>query len=630
MIRTIRRLLGFESNSEKVSTLLDIDSRLGEISTEISELAHNYTRRYEAKNEVLKSMSDDFIVTEVTTRFDLFEKSHFNELLLLKKEKDSLEYERLSLLKSKEVSELYQERQKFNIIKSKYKSSEISTELYNIVLKAKEGKVKYSDILVFNKIGELLILKRAKTDESQPEKWGLPGGHVDLGESHLTAAKRELLEETGLNINESELTNIGKFEDKDVCIEYYKAVDVCIESNPIILQSDEHWAYKWINISELDKYDMPFNMKDNIKKVLSVEETEKKTIKSDINDFKSFIEPFLKAFNEGEISAEVLKNVIEKSKIQKIEANKNLIQKSISAFHQGIISEASLKNIIEKARSGRYADTPENQRLKRVGQEYGTKGKEDDKNPKDKKQDEQPTKKDVSVETEKKPIETDKKESKSASDNKEGKEISKKEREKNFKEWFGDSKVVDENGKPLVVYHGTGEKFKVFDPKKIGQNYRESKGGGFFFTSRRKQAENYATLHSGGKGDGEVMESFIKIKNPLTVRLNKDYQLSAADYYDMNHSDLMREVNRSDTREDWGDMYEHERLDGIIIYGKNGDNLYVPLEPNQIKSATDNDGNFDSKSNDITKSEEEQDTLVHEFSGNIDIEKAINTYEKWL
>lgn len=69
---------------------------------------------------------------------------------------------------------------------------------------------------------------------------------------------------------------------------------------------------------------------------------------------------------------------------------KQLIEKSISAFHQGIISESSLKNIIEKARSGKYADTPENQRLKRVGQEYGTKGKAEVKDIKDGKQDEQP------------------------------------------------------------------------------------------------------------------------------------------------------------------------------------------------------------------------------------------------
>ena len=46
-----------------------------------------------------------------------------------------------------------------------------------------------------------------------------------------------------------------------------------------------------------------------------------------------------------------------------------------------------------------------------------------------------------------------------------------------FKRWFGDwendpanaSKVVDENGEPLVVYHGTKEAFDKFEPSKISQ-----------------------------------------------------------------------------------------------------------------------------------------------------------------
>lgn len=38
-----------------------------------------------------------------------------------------------------------------------------------------------------------------------------------------------------------------------------------------------------------------------------------------------------------------------------------------------------------------------------------------------------------------------------------------------FKEWFGDSKVVDENGKPLVVYHGTLNDFNEFADYDIGK-----------------------------------------------------------------------------------------------------------------------------------------------------------------
>jgi hypothetical protein len=64
----------------------------------------------------------------------------------------------------------------------------------------------------------------------------------------------------------------------------------------------------------------------------------------------------------------------------------------------------------------------------------------------------------------------------------------------NFKNWFEDSKVVDENGKPLVVFHGTARPDRVgekFDPK------RATSGPMAFFTTGREVAESYAK----GKAD---------------------------------------------------------------------------------------------------------------------------------
>ena len=43
---------------------------------------------------------------------------------------------------------------------------------------------------------------------------------------------------------------------------------------------------------------------------------------------------------------------------------------------------------------------------------------------------------------------------------------------KQFKRWFGDSKVVDRDGEPLVVYHATDADFTVFDRDKLGKNRR--------------------------------------------------------------------------------------------------------------------------------------------------------------
>ena len=54
-----------------------------------------------------------------------------------------------------------------------------------------------------------------------------------------------------------------------------------------------------------------------------------------------------------------------------------------------------------------------------------------------------------------------------------------------FKEWFGDSKVVDSAGKPLVVYHGTTADFTSFQRGAVSI-FRYGDGqdsGGIFFSS---------------------------------------------------------------------------------------------------------------------------------------------------
>ncbi|KKN76178.1 hypothetical protein LCGC14_0373890, partial [marine sediment metagenome] len=62
-----------------------------------------------------------------------------------------------------------------------------------------------------------------------------------------------------------------------------------------------------------------------------------------------------------------------------------------------------------------------------------------------------------------------------------------------FTKWFGDSKVVDENGEPLVVYHGTTADFAEFSPSKA--NTEADFGAGFYFTNSVDDLlENYAGL----------------------------------------------------------------------------------------------------------------------------------------
>ena len=58
-------------------------------------------------------------------------------------------------------------------------------------------------------------------------------------------------------------------------------------------------------------------------------------------------------------------------------------------------------------------------------------------------------------------------------------------------EFFKGSKVRDEKGRLLEVYHGTNAEFTVFDKSKIGKNFSDSYGG-FYFTNKESSARYYA------------------------------------------------------------------------------------------------------------------------------------------
>lgn len=86
-----------------------------------------------------------------------------------------------------------------------------------------------------------------------------------------------------------------------------------------------------------------------------------------------------------------------------------------------------------------------------------------------------------------------------------------------FKAWFGDwendkdnaSKVIDENGEPLVVYHGSNEEFDSFDIGMIGLGGSSGilqHGHGIYFMDSKEYASKYGkNVHTG----------CLSIKNPL-------------------------------------------------------------------------------------------------------------------
>jgi hypothetical protein len=153
-----------------------------------------------------------------------------------------------------------------------------------------------------------------------------------------------------------------------------------------------------------------------------------------------------------------------------------------------------------------------------------------------------------------------------------------------FKEWFGDSKVVDDNGDPLVVYHGTTQDFSEFDTHNAA-----------FFTDDNSMADTYS---GGGKKPykgGQTVPVYLSLKNPLSV----DAQGSR-----WNNIEYEDDIINTD---DLVDMARSKGHDGIIVknimdggsstymFG----NIYAAFEPTQIKSAIGNRGTFDPNNPDI-------------------------------
>jgi hypothetical protein len=158
----------------------------------------------------------------------------------------------------------------------------------------------------------------------------------------------------------------------------------------------------------------------------------------------------------------------------------------------------------------------------------------------------------------------------------------------NFKRWFAGSKVVDADGKPLVVYHGTEGEIRKFEPywKQLERDARphELQGNGsiaqlyklakqepemHFFAAEQSTAESYGP---------DVIEAYLRVENLVGSP-------------DMDRDQALR-------------LMIEEGADGAIFSdttssGRFGGVAYVVRKSNQIKSATGNNGDYSLTNDDI-------------------------------
>lgn len=160
-----------------------------------------------------------------------------------------------------------------------------------------------------------------------------------------------------------------------------------------------------------------------------------------------------------------------------------------------------------------------------------------------------------------------------------------------FKRWFGDSKVVDENGKPLQVYHGTPTAFEAFDPAKVGSRDGGFYGQGFYATPDLGMAEEFAYDDQAGV-EGDTMDLYAAIKNPFVFDLSEEgidgtrTRLEALLRAKLrNQSDFYITFNLvGDEPRKFTAAAKAAGFDGVIV-NRNGEiDEVVAFEPAQLKS----------------------------------------------
>jgi len=215
-----------------------------------------------------------------------------------------------------------------------------------------------------------------------------------------------------------------------------------------------------------------------------------------------------------------------------------------------------------------------------------------------------------------------------------------------FKKWFDKSKVVDENGEPLVVYHGTPGKLEgnFFDPNRLGSSTgaKDAKKGFYFsdspLTAEAYMGENYKYTPKEGQRLGQLTKRNEALQSELeNIRstysspsdavlagrqLRNEYSQNLAEMRSIDNNVKTQKSGTSldvylsmenplsfDFKKNPYDEATQSRIisealnngnDGVIFKNMMDDpeggrvsDIYVAFKPEQIKSATGNRGTFD-------------------------------------
>lgn len=125
---------------------------------------------------------------------------------------------------------------------------------------------------------------------------------------------------------------------------------------------------------------------------------------------------------------------------------------------------------------------------------------------------------------------------------------------KYFRRWFGDSKVVDEDGNPLVVYHGSNENFDTFNIDNFGINDSGWLGMGFYFSDKKETASNYTDTNN-------IKEVYLSLNNPFVIN-SSEYSYS---YFQNLRKELGIKSNYGNNSEEFTNYLKEKGYDSVIL-----------------------------------------------------------------
>jgi mutator protein MutT len=259
------------------SNYLQLDRKLSEKRNQLEELAKGYSEFKQNCDYLIKGTTTESGLEMINSRYNKYYSEYIENIKDIKYEIDILKSELSTILKAnpsfekEEQSEFVkativlieaweaglisesqfkeiQKRSQERIIEKGWFPEEIKQHFTKIL---STPQVLYSDMIIENNRGEILLLLRNKQSDFSPGKWCLPGGHIDKGETPLQAAIRELSEETGIQVKEQDVNLVEELDIEKGKIHYFYT---CLSKDvEVRLLEEEHINYIWCkNYSQLD------------------------------------------------------------------------------------------------------------------------------------------------------------------------------------------------------------------------------------------------------------------------------------------------------------------------------------------------------------------------------------------